>query len=45
MSQDGSIDFTDLYGYVKPQVERIARKKYNSEQIPQLIMTRQKNVK
>ncbi len=45
VSQDGSIDFTDLYGYVKPQVERIVRKKYNSEQIPQLIMTRQKNVK
>jgi hypothetical protein len=35
--QDGSIKMNDLFGYVKPQVERIARKQYNNEQTPQLI--------
>ena len=34
---DGSIKMDDLFGYVKPQVERIARKQYNNEQTPQLI--------
>jgi len=34
---DGSIKIDDLFGYVKPQVERIARKQYNNEQSPQLI--------
>ncbi len=33
---DGSIKMDDLFGYVKPQVERIARKQYNNEQSPQL---------
>jgi hypothetical protein len=27
----------DLFGYIKPQVERIARRQYNNEQTPQLI--------
>ena len=35
--QDGSIKMDDLFGYIKPQVERIARKQYNNEQTPQLI--------
>jgi uncharacterized caspase-like protein len=35
--QDGSLNVGDLYGYIKPQVERIARKQYNNEQTPQLI--------
>ena len=35
--QDGSIKIDDLFGYIKPQVESIARKKYNNEQTPQLI--------
>ncbi len=35
--QDGSIAMSDLFGYLKPQVERIARKQYNNEQLPQLI--------
>ncbi|MBC8198616.1 MAG: caspase family protein [Desulfobacteraceae bacterium] len=35
--QDGSIAVSDLFGYLKPQVERIARKQYNNEQTPQLI--------
>ena len=34
---DGSIRFNDLFSYLKPQVERIARKQYNNEQSPQLI--------
>jgi hypothetical protein len=34
---DGSIALSDLFGYIKPQVERIARKQYNNEQSPQLI--------
>jgi len=34
---DGSIAVNALFSYVKPQVERIARKQYNNEQTPQLI--------
>jgi hypothetical protein len=34
---DGSIRMDDLFGYIKPQVERIARKQYNNEQTPQLM--------
>lgn len=37
---DGSLKIDDLYGYIKPQVERIARKQYNNEQTPQLIESR-----
>jgi hypothetical protein len=33
---DGSVAISDLFGYIKPQVERIARKQYNNEQTPQL---------
>jgi hypothetical protein len=38
--QDGSLAVGDLFGYLKPQVERIARKQYNNEQTPQLISPR-----
>ena len=34
---DGSVAISDLFDYLKPQVERIARKQYNNEQTPQLI--------
>ncbi len=34
---DGSIAISDLFSYIKPQVERIARRQYNNEQSPQLI--------
>jgi len=34
---DGSIKMEDLFGYIKPRVERIARKQFNNEQTPQLI--------
>jgi len=37
IKQDGSIKMDDLFNYIKPQVERIARKQYNNEQTPQLI--------
>ena len=37
---DGSIKMDDLFGYIKPQVERIARKQYNNEQTPQLITSK-----
>jgi len=35
--RDGTIAAGDLYSYVKPQVERTARKQNNCEQTPQLI--------
>ena len=38
---DGSLIINDLFGYVKPQVERIARKMYNNEQTPQMIGKKQ----
>ena len=37
IKQDGSIKMDDLFDYIKPQVERIARKQFNNEQTPQLI--------
>jgi len=37
VNPDGSLRMADLYDYLKPQVERIARKQYNNEQTPQLI--------
>jgi len=42
VKQDGSLKIDDLYGYIKPQVERIARKQYNNEQTPQLIEPKMK---
>lgn len=39
-TQDGSLKIDDLYSYLKPQVERIARKQYNSEQTPQLMRSK-----
>jgi len=35
--QDGSIAVSELFSYVKPKVERVARKQFNNEQTPQLI--------
>ncbi|MDP2681550.1 MAG: caspase family protein [Deltaproteobacteria bacterium] len=34
---DGKVELGELFNYIKPQVERIARKTYNNEQSPQLI--------
>ena len=35
--RDGTLEVEDLFGYIKPQVEQIARKQYNNEQSPQLM--------
>lgn len=37
VKKDGALDINELHAYIKPQVERIARKQYNNEQTPQLI--------
>jgi hypothetical protein len=37
LKKDGSIAIHSLFSYLKPQVERIARRQYNNEQSPQLI--------
>jgi hypothetical protein len=37
VNKDGVIEMVELYDYVKPNVQRIARKQYNSEQTPQLL--------
>ncbi|MEW6616208.1 MAG: ankyrin repeat domain-containing protein [Thermodesulfobacteriota bacterium] len=34
---DGKIEIGELFNYIKPQVELIARKVYNNEQLPQMI--------
>jgi len=36
-NKDGVIELAELYDYVKPNVQRIARKQYNNEQTPQLL--------
>lgn len=35
--KDGGIGMPELFDYVKPNVQRVARKQYNSEQTPQLL--------
>ncbi|MBC8198617.1 MAG: caspase family protein [Desulfobacteraceae bacterium] len=37
LNEDGKIQVEELYQYLKPQVQKIARKMYNNEQTPQLI--------
>ncbi len=37
VNSDGTLKVDDLFAYVKPRVERIARKQYNNEQTPQLM--------
>jgi tetratricopeptide (TPR) repeat protein len=39
LNHDGAINMAELYEYVKPNVQRIARKEYNNEQTPQLLGT------
>lgn len=36
-NKDGRIELSEIYGYVKPEVERVARREYNNDQVPQLI--------
>ena len=37
LNKDGTIEMAELYEYVKPNVQRVARKQYNNEQTPQLL--------
>ena len=37
VNKDGSVDLGEVYDYVKPQVERTARREYNNDQTPQLL--------
>lgn len=36
-NQDGSVDLAEAYEFLKPQVERTARREYNNDQTPQLL--------
>jgi uncharacterized caspase-like protein len=35
--QDGKIELAELYAYLKPRVESVARREFNNEQTPQLL--------
>jgi hypothetical protein len=37
LNKDGAIEMGELFEYVKPNVQRVARKQYNNEQTPQLL--------
>jgi hypothetical protein len=37
VNKDGSVDLAEVYDYLKPQVERTARREYNNDQQPQLL--------
>lgn len=36
-NRNGSVDLAEVFGYLKPQVERTARREYHNEQTPQLL--------
>ncbi|MEW6543942.1 MAG: ankyrin repeat domain-containing protein [Nitrospirota bacterium] len=36
-NKDGSVDLAEVYEYLKPQVERTARREFNNDQTPQLL--------
>jgi len=36
-NKDGKIDISELFEYLRPQVERVARREFNNEQTPQLL--------
>ena len=36
-NKDGSIELLELFEYLRPQVERVARREFNNEQTPQLL--------
>jgi hypothetical protein len=44
VSQGGSFSVSDLFSYIRPQVERISRKQYSNEQTPKLIATKKQEV-
>ncbi len=37
LNKDGAIGLAELFEYVKPNVQRLARKQYNTDQVPQLL--------
>jgi hypothetical protein len=37
LNKDGTIELAEMYEYVRPNVERIARNQYNNEQTPRLL--------
>lgn len=37
VNKDGMITMSELFEYVKPRVQKVARKQYNNEQTPQLL--------
>ena len=37
LNKDGIVEMAELYEYVKPNVQAVARKQYNNEQTPQLV--------
>lgn len=37
LNGDGTIELTELFTYLKPEVERTARREFNNEQVPQLL--------
>jgi hypothetical protein len=39
-NKDGAVDLQEVFDYIKPQVERVARREYNNEQVPQLLGNR-----
>jgi len=36
-NKDGGIDLSELFDYIKPQVEAVARREFHNEQTPQLV--------
>ena len=36
-NKDGTLELAEVYTYLKPQVERVARREFNNEQTPQLL--------
>lgn len=36
-NKDGAVDLQEVFDYLEPQVERVARREYNNEQVPQLL--------
>ncbi len=37
LNRDGTIEMKEIFEYIRPQVQRVARKQYNNEQTPQLL--------
>jgi hypothetical protein len=36
-NKNGKIEIAELFEYLRPQVERVARRQFNNEQTPQLV--------